>query len=118
MNQCPELNNKNCVQSYAFIGDPALNGSWLLSEYSRPSSSAFVATYESCSPCWAKFNAYPLDLKLLLLLMVPLVLADPAIAFDGGGFETEQKIVISNYQSKTELLLTIQNFTNPAWISR
>jgi len=45
-------------------------------------------------------------------------LAKTAIAFDGGGYETEKKAKLSTNQSKTKLLLNIKNFTNLAWTSR
>ena len=52
----------------------------------------------------------------LLLLLAPRVLVDPAIAFDGGGFEVEEKIEVPTDQTKTKKLLqSIQSFTNPAW---
>ena len=41
------------------------------------------------------------DMKRLLLLLVPLVLADPAIAFDGGWYEKEEKPELSTDQSET-----------------
>ena len=41
------------------------------------------------------------DVKRLLLLLVPLVLADPAIAFDGGWYEKEEKPKLSTDQSET-----------------
>ena len=40
-------------------------------------------------------------MKLLLLLFVPLVLADPAIAFDGGWYDQEEKPELSTDQSET-----------------
>ena len=43
-------------------------------------------------------------MKRLLLLLVPMVLADPAIAFDGGGYWTEKKIEAPTDQSKTKTL--------------
>ena len=42
----------------------------------------------------------PLDLKRLLLLLVPVVLADPAIAFNVGWYVKEEKTEISIDQSK------------------
>ena len=41
------------------------------------------------------------DMKRLLLLLVPLVLADPAIAFDGGWHDKEEKPELSTDQSET-----------------
>ena len=41
------------------------------------------------------------DMKRLLLLLVPLVLADPAIAFDGGWYDKEEKPELSTDQSET-----------------
>ena len=63
---------------------------------------------------------YPelLDLKRLLLLLVTLVLADPAIAFDGGWHDKEEKTEIPTDQSKTKTLASIQSYTNPAWTSQ
>ena len=52
----------------------------------------------------------PFGLKRLLLLLVPLVLADPAIAFDGGGYETEEKIEVPTDQSKTRTLPRYSEF--------
>ena len=52
----------------------------------------------------------PLDLKRLLLLLVPLILADPAIAFDGGGYETRQKAEPLTNQSKTKTLAKYSEF--------
>ena len=49
-------------------------------------------------------------MKRLLLLLVPLVLADPAIAFDGGGYETEEKIGVPTDQSKTKTLAKYSEF--------
>ena len=60
----------------------------------------------------------PLELKRLLLLLVPVVLADPAIAFDGGWYDKEEKTEISTDQSKTKTLASIQSFTSPAWTSK
>ena len=40
-------------------------------------------------------------MKLLLPLFVPLVLADPAIAFDGGWFDKMDKPELSADQSET-----------------
>ena len=40
-------------------------------------------------------------MKLLLLLFVPLVLADPAVAFDGGWYDKEEKPELSTDQSET-----------------
>ena len=40
-------------------------------------------------------------MKRLLLLLVPLVLADPAIAFDGGWYDKEEKPELSPDQSET-----------------
>ena len=40
-------------------------------------------------------------MKRLLLLLVPLVLADPAIAFDGGWYDKEEKPELSTDQSET-----------------
>ena len=40
-------------------------------------------------------------MKRLLLLLVPLVLADPAIAFDGGWYDKEEKPELSSDQSET-----------------
>ena len=51
-----------------------------------------------------------MDLKLLLLILVPLVLADPAIAFDGVGFETNEKIEVPTDQSKTKTLAKYSEF--------
>ena len=56
------------------------------------------------------------DMKRLLLLLVPLVLADPAIAFDGGWYDKEEKQELSTDQAGT--LASIQSFTNPAWTSK
>ena len=42
-------------------------------------------------------------MKRLLLLLAPVVLADPAIAFEGGGFEEEEKIAVPTDQSKKNL---------------
>ena len=41
------------------------------------------------------------DMKRLLLLLVPLVLADPGIAFDGGWYDKEEKPELSTDQSVT-----------------
>ena len=41
------------------------------------------------------------DMKRLLLLLVPLVLADPAIAFDGDWHDKEEKPELSTDQSET-----------------
>ena len=40
-------------------------------------------------------------MKRLLLLLVPLVLADPAIAFDGGWHDKDEKLELSTDQSET-----------------
>ena len=55
---------------------------------------------------------YPelLDLKRLLLLLIPVVLADPAIAFDGGWYDKEEKTEISTDQSKTKTLAKYSDF--------
>ena len=49
-------------------------------------------------------------MKRLLLLLVPMVLADPAIAFDGGGYWTEKKIEALTDQSKTKTLAKYSEF--------
>ena len=49
-------------------------------------------------------------MKRLLLLLVPMVLADPAIAFDGGGYWTEKKIEAATDQSKTKTLTKYSEF--------
>ncbi len=56
------------------------------------------------------------DMKRLLLLLVPLVLADPAIAFDGGWYDKRKSrnFLLINQR----LLASIQSFTNPAWTSK
>ena len=41
------------------------------------------------------------DMKRLLLLLVPLVLADPAIAFDGDWYDKEERPELSTDQSET-----------------
>ena len=41
------------------------------------------------------------NMKRLLLLLVPVVLADPAIAFDGGWYDKEEKPELSTDQSET-----------------
>ena len=40
-------------------------------------------------------------MKRLLLLLVPMVLAETAIAFDGGWYDAEEKPELSNDQSET-----------------
>ena len=40
-------------------------------------------------------------MKWLLLLLVPLALADPAIAFDGGWYDKKEKPELSTDQSET-----------------
>ena len=40
-------------------------------------------------------------MRKLLLLLAPLVLADPAIAFDGGWYDKEEKPELSTDQSET-----------------
>ena len=49
-------------------------------------------------------------MKRLLLLLVPMVLADPAIAFDGGGYGTEKTIEVPTNQSKTKTLANYSEF--------
>ena len=49
-------------------------------------------------------------MKRLLLLLVPMVLADPAIGFDGGGYWTEKKIEAPTDQSKTKTLAKYSDF--------
>ena len=49
-------------------------------------------------------------MKRLLLLLVPMVLADPAIAFDGGGYGAEKKIAVPTDQSKTKTLAKYLEF--------
>ena len=49
-------------------------------------------------------------MKRLLLLLVPMVMADPAIGFDGGGYGTEEKIEASTDQSKTKTLAKYSEF--------
>ena len=51
-----------------------------------------------------------MNLKRLLLLLVPLVLADPAIAFDGEGFKTEERIEVLTDQSRTKTLAKYSEF--------
>ena len=49
-------------------------------------------------------------MKRLLLLLAPVVLADPAIAFDGGGFEAEEKVAVPTDLSKTKTLTKYLEF--------
>ena len=49
-------------------------------------------------------------MRRLLLLLCPLVLAETAIAFDGGGHETEKKADFSTNQSKTKTLAKYSEF--------
>ena len=49
-------------------------------------------------------------MRRLLLLLYPLVLAETAIAFDGGGYETEKKAELSTNQSKTKTLAKYSKF--------
>ena len=49
-------------------------------------------------------------MKRLLLLLVPIVLTDPAIGFDGGGYWTEKKIEAPTDQSKTKTLAKYSEF--------
>tara|TARA_B100000282_G_C31694823_1_gene473308 strand:- start:273 stop:650 length:378 start_codon:yes stop_codon:yes gene_type:complete len=49
-------------------------------------------------------------LRRLLLLLCPLVLAKTAIAFDGGGYETEKKAKLSTNQSETKTLTKYSEF--------
>ena len=49
-------------------------------------------------------------MRRLLLLLCPLVLAETAIAFDGGGYETEKKAGLSTNQSKTKTLAKYSEF--------
>ena len=117
VNQCAEFNNTNCVLSYTSIGDPASNGSWQLSEYSplhplplgRLVKAAALGG-QSSIPSQTVWHPEPLDLKRLLLLLAPVVLADPAVAFDGGGFEAEEKIAVPTDQSKTKTLAKYLEF--------
>ena len=48
-------------------------------------------------------------MKRLMLLLVPMVLADPAIAFDGGGYWTEKNEAPTD-QSKTKTLAEYSEF--------
>ena len=50
---------------------------------------------------WDRRNQQNDDMKRLLLLLVQLVLADPAIAFDGGWSDKEEKPKLSTGESKT-----------------
>ena len=57
----------------------------------------FLAPCESCGPglAWGvisqnEWHAEAQVMKRLLLLLVPMVLADLAFAFDGGGYGTEK----------------------------
>ena len=65
---------------------------------------------QSSIPSQTVWSLEPLDLKRLLLLLVPVVLADPAIAFDGGGFEAEEKMEVPTDQSKTKTLAKYSEF--------
>ena len=49
-------------------------------------------------------------MRRLLLLLCPLVLAETAIAFDGGGYETEKKAELSTNRSKTKTLAKYSEF--------
>ena len=77
----------------------------------------FLATCESCGPGseWGvisqnEWYAEAQVMKWLLALLVPMVLADPAIAFDGGGYGTEKKIEVPTDQSKTRILAKYSEF--------
>ena len=65
---------------------------------------------QSSIPSQTVWYLEPLDTKRLLLLLVPVVLADPAIAFDGGGFEAEEKMEVPTDQSKTKTLAKYSEF--------
>ncbi len=73
---------------------------------------------QSSIPSQTVWYLEPLDLKRLLLLLVPVVLADPAIAFDGGALRQRKKWKFLPISQKQKLLPSIQSFTNPAWTSR
>ena len=49
-------------------------------------------------------------LRRLLLFLCPLVLAETAIGFDGGGYETEKKAELSTNQLKTKTLAEYSEF--------
>ena len=49
-------------------------------------------------------------LRRLLLFLCPLVLAETAIAFDGGGYEIEKKAELSTNQLKTKTLAKYSEF--------
>ena len=77
----------------------------------------FLAPCESYYPgsAWGvisqnECNAEAQVMKWLLPLLVPMVLADPAIGFDGGGYETEKKIEVPTDQSKTRTIAKYSEF--------
>jgi hypothetical protein len=49
-------------------------------------------------------------LRRSLLVLVPLVLAAPAVAFDGGGFDAAEKTDVSRTQSETTTLAKYSEF--------
>ena len=49
-------------------------------------------------------------MRRLLLVLVPLVLAAPAVAFDGGGFDAAEKTDVSRKQSETTTLAKYSEF--------
>ena len=57
---------------------------------------------QSSIPSKTGWHLEPLDLKRLLLLLVPVILADPAIAFDGGWHDKEEKTKTTTGQPKTK----------------
>ena len=77
----------------------------------------FLAPCESCGPgsAWGvssqnEWHAAAQVMKRLLLLLVPMDLADLVIAFDGGGYWKEKKIEAPTGQSKTKTLAKYSEF--------
>ena len=73
---------------------------------------------QSSIPSQTGWYPEPLDLKRLRLLMVPVVLADPAIAFDGRWYDMKKKLKFLLISRKQKLLQSIQSLTNTAWTSK
>ena len=65
---------------------------------------------QSSIPSQTGWYPEPLDLKRLLLLLIPVVLAEPAIAYDGCWYDKEEKTEISTDQSKTKTLAKYSEF--------
>ena len=67
-------------------------------------------TLKADHPGQAEWHIEPFDMRRLLLFLLPVAIANPAIAFDGGGFDAAKKTESSRQQLETTTLAKYSEF--------